>query len=281
MRFVTPLVFHVAQTRIIEEGLDSYLQAIGAPSWNTNATCDAEKLIEVAGKTCYKSFSTDLNANLTRVREMDNEGYIGNSILDQAHGSVLEHACDTFVFVNVSRIFTHELVRHRIAGYSQESLRFVRLTDLGMYYPEVFKQPFLDTLQDALRQEGKELNTDETKLRNVFRRVTQFLEDIQLDLAADLGLDNLRNFNLKKKLTSAMRRLAPEGLATVIMTTTNHRTWRFVIQQRTSRAAEEEIRLVYGAVFERMRQQYPNIYQDAEVEMVEGLVEVKFRNHKI
>lgn len=281
MKFVTPKVFHVAQTRIIQDQLQDYLTAIGAPGWTTNATSDAEKIIEVAGKTCYKSFSADLNPNLTRVREMDNEGYIGNSILDKAHGSVLEHACDTFVFINVSRIFTHELVRHRLAGYSQESLRFVRLTDLGMYYPEAFKQPFLDEISEALKAEGVNIGTSEDKLRNLFRRVVQYLEDVQIDLAVDLQLDKLKNFSLKKKLTSAMRRLAPEGLATVIITTANHRTWRFVIQQRTSCAAEEEIRLVYGAVFERMRSIYPSIYQDATVTVVDGLLEVVFRNHKV
>jgi thymidylate synthase (FAD) len=66
----------------------------------------------------------------------DQHEYLGN-LLASLHGSVLEHASDTFAFHNVSRVFTHELVRHRAgSAFSQESLRYVRLAEIGFRVPE-------------------------------------------------------------------------------------------------------------------------------------------------
>ena len=103
MEFTKPRVFHLAQTQIDQEGLAGYLEEIGAPNWDTNAPTDAEKFIEVCGKQCYRAFHADLNANLTRVRDQDNEGYLKN-ILTSRHGSVIEHVYDSFALVGVSRV---------------------------------------------------------------------------------------------------------------------------------------------------------------------------------
>ena len=59
-------------------------------------------------------------------------------------------------------------------------------------------------------------------------------------------------FSVKKEVTSALRRLAPIGLSTDIVWTANVRTLRHVIEMRTAPGAEEELRLVFGLVAERM-----------------------------
>ena len=280
MKFVEPKVFHMGQTGIDPEGIQAYLEHIGVPDWKTDAPSDAETLMEIAGRGCYQSFDVSLNENLTRVRE-GNQTYMDN-ILNVQHGSVIEHAQDTFMYCDVSRVFTHELVRHRLAGYSQESLRFVRLTELKGYFPGVYEQPFLDKVNTYLEEkELAGLDIDEKWMRNFFRETFEQLEERQRILTKELRLDDLGSFSDKKKLTSANRRMAPIGLATSIMGSCNHRTWRFVIQQRTSRHAEEEIRLVFGEVFRKLRALYPNVYQDATVEEIDGFDEVTFKNHKI
>jgi thymidylate synthase (FAD) len=111
MEFVQPKVFLVGETRIVEDGLQAYLAHVGAPEWTTDATSDSERLCEVMGRLCYRSFAPGLNPNVTRVRE-GNGPYLGN-IVNVGHGSVLEHASLNFIFADVSRVFTHELVRHR------------------------------------------------------------------------------------------------------------------------------------------------------------------------
>ena len=153
MKFVKPLVFNLASTKVNYAEMQGYLGAVGAPDWETNAPSDGELLIEVAGKSCYKSFSVNLNANLSRVRTMDNASSIKN-LAAQEHGSVFEHVHETFAMLGVTRVLTHETVRHRIANYSQESLRFVRLTDLSARFPTVFQTPFLDQVKAHLEAKG-------------------------------------------------------------------------------------------------------------------------------
>ncbi len=259
MEHVSPKVFHLASTSMNLIGLEALLGTIGARDWDTDAISPAEHLIEVAGRMCYRSFKPGLNENVTKVRE-GNKGYIGN-ILKQGHGSVFEHASDTFAIVNCSRVFTHEIVRHRLCAFSQESLRYVRLTDLKGWIP------------------GSLQNTP--GYTTTFDKAFRFLENIQKDLAWDLDLDN-QPFNLKKKLTSAMRRLAPIGLATSIIVTTNHRNWRHMIAMRTSEHAEEEIRLVIAAIADILIERYPNIYQDMEVRnVIDGIPEYSFGHGRV
>ena len=120
MKLVTPRAIHIAQTEVDELGLADYLAEIGAPEWQTDAPSGAEKLIEVAGRMCYRSFAIGLNPNVTKVRE-GNAAYLAN-VERQRHGSLFENATDTYVLFDVSRIVTHQLVRHRAGtAWAQES----------------------------------------------------------------------------------------------------------------------------------------------------------------
>lgn len=254
MEFIQPKVYLVAETRIVEDGLNAYLQDImegvdGEATLGIGAQSDAEILSEVAGRLCYNSFYPGLNANVTRITDT-NTKYLAN-IIKQKHGNVMEHVSVTFIFRNVSRVFTHELVRHRAGtSISQESLRYVRLTDLKAYFPDAFAQVDMDG-----------------SLKEKFKRVFDFLEHVQVTLANHLQLDEAGvSFHKKKLLTSAMRRLAPMGLATNIMWTCNMRALRHVIEQRTSPHAEEEIRAVFDQVAYIASVRYPNIFSDFERE---------------
>lgn len=203
----------------------------------------AAALIEAAGRLCYRSWEPGLNRNVTKVRT-DRENYLAN-ILAQRHGSVLEHAQYTFIFENVSRVLTHELVRHRVGvGISQESLRYVRLTEnLPFWVPD-------------WAGEDEELQ----------QRVREFIgvsEDMQQWLTSHFDIDS-KPFHEKKRLTSFMRRFAPEGLTTSIMWSANIRTLRHVIETRTALGAEEEVRFVFGEVARKMVNEVPELFGDFE-----------------
>lgn len=290
MQFVTPSTHLIAYTHVDEIALAEMLHALGAPEdWTTDASDAGSYLTEVMGRLCYKSFGTDMNANLTRVRE-GNENYVGN-ILNVKHGSVIEHATATIAFVDVSPVVTHELVRHRVGtAYSQVSMRFVRLEEIGAYYPQAFNIDFLEEMfrsitgprafqsEETIKQQAGAI-ADE--LRREFETFVETAERLQLRMA-DLGmLNDVGNFHLKKRFTSSMRRLAPYGLATSIGVTANHRAWRYMIAQRTHRTAEEEIRLVFGQVAEKLAGAFPNLYQDMRKEHVDGFDEFTFENHKV
>lgn len=112
--------------------------------------------------------------------------------------------------------------------------------------------------------------------------IVEYLEKQQLEFAELLDLDNEKDFHVKKKFTSAMRRFAPDGLATTIGWSANPRTIRnAIIEMRTDPGAEEEIRLVSGIIADKVIKRYPNVFGDYSVEIVDGLPFFKTANQKI
>ncbi len=252
-----PKVYLVAKTQLVRQGLEEYLKDIGSPDWEPDPdVSDGENLAEAAGRMCYRSWQPydpekpeATNPNVTKVRT-GNRGYLAN-VLKSGHGSLLEHINMTFICRNVSRVFTHELVRHRAGmAYSQESLRYVRLDDLQFWLPEAAR--------------------NNPEAREKFESVIDFLENTQKELGRIFGIEDSSDFTEKKHLTSMFRRLAPIGLGTSIMVTGNLRAWRHIISMRTSPAAEEEIRIVAGRIAEICSREYPNIFQDMEYDEQSG-----------
>jgi len=248
MHETQPNVFLIARPSIDIAGMRGYLEEVGGDSWldrrleeagSEAALNGAETLAEFGGRACYRSWEPGLNANVTRTRT-DQKEYFAN-ILASAHGSVLEHANFSFAFRNVSRVATHEIVRHRAgAAYSQESLRYVRLVDIGFRVPEVLEP-----------------------LRNQVIEIVEKLEEFQRSAAEELKLDEDGTpFHYKKEVTSALRRLAPIGLSTDIIVTMNARTLRHVIEMRTAPGAEEELRTIFDQVAVIAQREAPGLFQD-------------------
>ena len=86
-------------------------------------------------------------------------------------------------------------------------------------------------------------------------------------------VDNL-DFTHKKKVTSALRRILPNGQSNEIGWSINLRALRHVIQMRTGRHAEWEIRLVFNQVYHLVKAKYPMIFHGATETKVEGLLEI-------
>jgi thymidylate synthase (FAD) len=196
---------------------------------------------------------------VTKVRE-GNADYLAN-IEAHRHGSLFENATDTYILFDVSRVVTHQLVRHRAGtAWAQESGHYVRVEGIKSWLPPVI----------AANAEATALYTE----------VMGYLEAAQLTMARILGVDDLP-FHEKKRATTAMRRLVPDGIATAIAMTGNHRAWRWTIQLRTERSNDEEIRLVMADVFRQQAERYPALYGDAVAAEVDGIPEVRFENEKI
>ncbi len=245
MHETTPSIYLIARPSLDLEGLAGYLRDVGGESWLAMRTEHGERpnpgelLVEFAGRACYRSWEAGLNPNVTRIRT-DQRAYFAN-ILASAHGSVLEHANYSFALRNVSRVATHEIVRHRAgSAFSQESLRYVRLTDIGFRVPPSLKP-----------------------MRERVLSIVEQLEEFQRDAAKELGIEEDGvPFHVKKEVTSALRRLAPIGLSTDIIWTANLRTLRHVIEMRTAPGAEEELRLLFNRIAEIMLVEAPGIFQD-------------------
>jgi thymidylate synthase (FAD) len=179
----------------------------------------------------------ELNPNLTRIRQ-DSRDYLTN-VLAKGDGSILEHAVVTFAFLNVSRVCTHEIVRHRAGtAISQESLRFVRPQDISLWLPP--------DLQSVAKEFGESVDEITRRYR---------------ELESKFDWDKM-TFDEKKRVTSALRRILPDGMATNVIWSANHRTLRWVIEMRTDPSAEVEIRKVFDQVAEICIHDYPILYAD-------------------
>ena len=112
--------------------------------------------------------------------------------------------------------------------------------------------------------------------------MAEYIEDAQKELLEHFKLDEKGTpFSRKKKITSALRRIAPHGMATVVIWTANFRTLRHVIETRTGPEAEEEIRLVFGKVAAIAKTRWPNVFADYIVEVVDGLPWYRTEHSKV
>lgn len=233
------------------------LDELGVPDWYSDAPGSSELLIETSGKMCYMSFDTSLNENLTVVNGRTNWDYVQQAIIGNGHTSVLEHCVVNLAFTNVSRVLTHELVRHRVgAAYSQTSGRYVRLSELPFWVPSCIKE--------------------DPVLEEMFCRAIEQQEESLAAMVAHTGINDMKDFSKKKELTSALRRIIGNGVANNIMCSYNHRALRHILELRSSRHAEEEIRLAMSLLFLQVSARYPVIYADAVCETVNGLLEITF-----
>lgn len=253
-----PKVHHIGQTAIDWQAVEDYLSSKGCDDFS-NEICyslssDIELLCTIFAKLCYNSFRPGDNPNVTKTRSIE-DNFI--HILESGHHSIFEHVAFNFIVTDCSRVFTHEMVRHRIGvAYSQTSGRYCNLSE------------GFDIVSDGSLEQ--ELGHEEVY------SVKQFLEEKYKEWASRLGLTE-RPFNEKKKLTSALRRwLVPTGVANELGMSLNLRELRHVIQMRTSRHAEWEIRCVFNQVYNLLAKKHHLIFHDANITEVDGYNEITF-----
>lgn len=255
-KLVSPKVFLVGFTEIEWEGLERYLEYVGALDFLESARAaqdeglsGGEILCSCFAKLCYKSLVLGQNKNVTRVRDVPDNL---RNCFDSGHGSVFEHCQINFIVTDCSRVFTHELVRHRVGtAFSQTSGRYVRGDAIDVVFDPILEQVREDVL--ALQE---------------------IIERRYRDMVAKLRLDEMTDFDLKKKVTSALRRMLPNGQSNEMGFSLNLRSLRQTVQVRTGRHAEWEIREVFGQVYQLVKVRFPLAFHGAVEQVIDGLVEV-------
>jgi thymidylate synthase (FAD) len=118
MRIVTePEIYVVGRQTLNNDEVQRFLND-HETYWETDSENSSELIVELAGRVCYLSFGS-------KQFRKTNDAYVGN-LINQGHGSVLEHAVWDLLLTGISRSLTHELVRHRAGvGVSQLSQRYV------------------------------------------------------------------------------------------------------------------------------------------------------------
>ena len=182
--------------------------------------------IERAGRVCYKSES--------RISDTSAEKFIAN-IIKSGHESVIEHVSITFKIV-CDRGVTHEIVRHRLASYSQMSTRYCD------YSGDKFGGE-LSFIKPCFWNDGDE-NFE------LWRRAMQQAENFYLELR--------KNGARPEEARSVL----PNSLATEIFMTANLREWRHFLKLRTSPRAHPQMRQVALKICAILQENLPVIFSD-------------------
>jgi len=189
----------------------------------------SEELIEYAGRLCWDT-TDKLGTNPDRIQEW----------IEVGHESLIEHASATF-YIRASRVLTHELVRHRLASYSQRSQRRVKESEPRYIIPSELG------LTTVRNENAPAVNSG---AHETFEKAMQDAWD---------AYRKLLNLGIKPEIA---RYVLPNACETQIVMTMNFRELRHFIKLRTSERALPEMRAVAGEVRRIMKEQAPRVFED-------------------
>jgi thymidylate synthase (FAD) len=214
------------------------------------------KEIERAGRTCYKSEE--------RITETSARKFV-ESIIKSGHESVIEHEKVT-VRVICDRGVTHEIVRHRIASYSQESTRYCNYGGKGI---RVIEPLFFDHNAPTmlLRMPQHPLRLPDSSLCFQFNTEVEMNEfDVWYITMLFLEWAYTVLVNDFKRSPQEARSVLPNSLKTEIVITYNLREWRHFFKLRTSKRAHPQMREITIPMLAKFKASIPVIFDDIEPE---------------
>lgn len=188
------------------------------------------KKIELIGRVCYKSED--------RITEESAKSFVA-SILKNGHESVIEHE-KLSVRIICDRGVSHEIVRHRIASYSQESTRYCN------YHKEKFGNQLTFIKPNFWDDEGDEYQVWVKMMSQAEESYNKLIE---------MGAS-----------PQEARSILPNSLKTEIVVTMNLREWRHFFKLRTSAKAHPQMRQISIMMLEHFQSIIPVIFDDIEVD---------------
>lgn len=197
------------------------------------------ELIELAGRTCYKS-----EGNITKG---SSEKFV-KMITKRGHHSVIEHSSMTVKFI-IDRGVSHELVRHRLCAFSQESTRYCNYSGSVTFVIP----PWIDIESGdyplGLHQDDR---TDDI-LQNTWADHCYQSEKVYINMLS-LGWS-----------PQQARSVLPNSLKTEIVVTANFREWRHIFTLRCSKAAHPQMREIMIPLLQECKETIPAIFESIEV----------------
>lgn len=212
-------------------------------------TPDADKLIASAAKLCYSPVGVDeIGENLTP----ENTEKFVKMLMNLSHSSPLEHASFTFAIEGVSRALTHQLVRHRIASYSQQSQRYVKLEDFQYIIP-----PAIDSNPKAREIYIKAMEED----KKAYDELTNILMEEKIKKYLEEGIEEKKARQMaEKESIEDARYVFPNACETKIVVTMNLRTLIHFFELRCCNRAQWEIRNLAIEMLRLLKEVYPSLF---------------------
>lgn len=214
-------------------------------------TPNPEKVIASAAKLCYSAVGVD---DILEGLDGENTKRFLDRLMSYGHMSPIEHVSFTFAVEGVSRALTHQLVRHRIASYSQQSQRYVKLNQFEYIVPP-------------------EIDKDD-KAREVFIRA---MEDSQkaYDEIADILKERyikigMKTISAEKKAIEDARYVFPNACETKIVLTMNARSLMNFFEHRCCNRAQWEIHALADEMLRQVRNVAPVLFKRVGPACVNG-----------
>ena len=222
-------------------------------------TPEPEKVVAAAAKLCYSQ--TGAKDIMNGLDEGTTYRFI-DKLMDLGHASPLEHINFTFAVEGVSRVLTHQLVRHRIASYSQQSQRYVRLDQFEYIVPPAIKKN-----ADASALFIKAMQEDQ-----------KTYDELVAILEASYMKENLGKGHSEKKAKALAEKLAiedarfvfPNACETKIVITMNARSLINFFHHRCCNRAQWEIREMADVMLKLVQSVAPSIFGTMGPRCVEG-----------
>lgn len=213
-------------------------------------TCDVfnnniESVIAYAAKLCYSK--SDIDDLIENQDDKKIEKFI-NNLLELGHESPLEHVSFTFGIEGISRACSHQLVRHRIASYSQQSQRYVDLNETYKYItpPNIKNDEKINNFYEDINN----------MIFEKYKELTKMLEDKYISEGLDKKSSN-------KKAIEDARFILPNACETKIIVTMNVRSLHNFFKERCCNRAQWEIRDVANQMLDICLKEAPLLFKKA------------------
>lgn len=249
-------------------------------------TPEPDKVVAQAGKLCYSAVGVDeITQKLT---EEEIARYV-NMLASIGHESPLEHVSFTFAIEGISRVCTHQIVRHRIASYSQQSQRYVKLEQFEYIVPPAIennpeaKRIFIETMErdqkaydelvDLLLEDiliDKHAADYGSCIREILKENPDVAPDRSkvLDLYAEKFFENYRK--AEKQAIEDARYVFPNACETKIVITMNARSLLHFFNVRCCNRAQWEIREMATEMLKECKKIAPALFKKAGPDCVYG-----------
>ncbi|NLV89389.1 MAG: FAD-dependent thymidylate synthase [Tissierellia bacterium] len=222
-------------------------------------TPDGERLVAAAARLCYSPVGvSEIEDSLD---EEKIESFL-SLLVDLNHESPIEHVTFTFGVEGVSRSLTHQLVRHRIASYSQQSQRYVRLDQFQYIIPPAIEKNKIAKALFVKSMEESQHHYDE---------ITNLLFEDLYEKYLEEGLSEKEaRLKAEKEAIEDARYIFPNACETKIVFTMNARSLLNFFRLRTCLRAQWEIREMAIAMLKEVKKVYPILFKNAGPKCITG-----------
>ena len=222
-------------------------------------TPDGEKLIASAAKLCYSPVGIDCIED--SLNEENTKKFL-EMLVNLGHESPIEHVSFTFGVEGVSRTLTHQLVRHRIGSYSQQSQRYVKLDQFEYIIP-----PSIAKDEDAKKLFVEAMEKDQ----EYYNRITDILFNKYFNEYIEQGMkENEARQKSEKQAIEDARYVFPNACETKIVFTMNARSLLNFFRLRCCNRAQWEIRELAIEMLKKVKDVYPTLFKIAGPSCLKG-----------